>query len=104
MNIINNILLIVVIMLNFSCGDHDSSKRTSDCYIDDSEKAIKIAETNWVQIYGNEVLNEKPYLVTFKNDSICIVEGTLPENTLGGVAYIEIRLSDGKVLKVTHSK
>jgi hypothetical protein len=72
-------------------------------YVKNAETAIKIAEINWLQLYGKEVLKEKPYSIIFR-DSVWIVEGTLPKNMLGGVAYIEIRQSDGKILKVMHAK
>jgi len=33
-----------------------------------------------------------------------LVHGTLPKNTIGGVPYILIQKSDGKVLAVWHTK
>lgn len=45
--------------------------------------AMRVAEAVWVPIYGEE---------------------SMPANAVGGVAYIEIRRSDGEILKVSHGK
>jgi hypothetical protein len=57
-------------------------------------------------IYGKKVLDEKPYHVTLKDDSIWIVEGTFHggDNQFGGVAYAEIQKKDCKILKIIHGK
>ena len=85
-------------------------------FVPDKETAAKIAVAVWSPIYGEEVIKQqKPYLVRLTNDSVWIVEGTLNENNffmryfyhghfLGGTAYIEIRKSDGKILRVIHGE
>ena len=80
----------------------DKKKYTG--YVPDELTAKKIAEAIWLPIYGDDVLKQKPYKVQLIKDSIWIVEGTLKPNYSGGVAYIEIRKSDGTILKVTHGK
>ena len=70
--------------------------------------AVGIAQSVWTGIYGkNLVEKEKPFLVNL-DDDIWIVEGTLSSNgnwiTLGGTLYIEIRKSNGEIVKVFHSK
>ena len=72
-------------------------------YVPDKEMAMKIAEAIWLPIYGEEVLEEMPYIVNLKDDSLWIVTGTLHAD-MGGVAYIEIQKSDCKILRVIHGK
>lgn len=79
------------------------SINTSTDYVRDEPTAIKIAEAIWLPIYGNKVLDKKPFVAKLKDDEIWIVQGT-SKTQKGGVPYIEIRKSDCKVLKVTHGK
>jgi hypothetical protein len=76
-------------------------------FVPNDSTAIKIAEAVWLPIYGKDVLEEKPYKARLKK-GVWIVEGSIATDTLhitmGGVAYIEIQKSDGKILKVLHDK
>ena len=72
-------------------------------YVPDKETAKKIAEAIWLPIYGERIYNQKPYVVSLANN-IWIVKGTIPEGRRGGVAYIKIRKTDCKILKVIHGK
>lgn len=67
------------------------------------EIAIKLAEIYLVNIYGERVLKQKPWVIEY-NDDNWIVKGQLPKGMLGGVAEIEIRRTDGKILRYTHGK
>ena len=104
------VLFILLLICSISCINGQTKKSvTKDNRVPNEEAAIKIAEANWLPIYGEEVLKEKPYRVELIKDSIWIVSGTTPklkanEDFVGGTAYIEIRKADGKVLKVTHGK
>jgi hypothetical protein len=62
-------------------------------FVPDSITAIKIAEAIWLPIFGNDVLDEKPYRAILENDSIWRVFGTfkMEERRVGGTAYIEIQ-------------
>ena len=62
-------------------------------YVPNAETAIKIAEAVWLPIYGKGICGDKPF-----------VEGTLAKDAKGGVPYIEIQKSDGRILVVTHGK
>lgn len=64
------------------------------------------AEFIWVEIYGEQIKKEKkPYIVLFdSNSGVWLVTGSLPKNMDGGVPYILIQQSDGKVLAVWHDK
>ncbi|GEM_PF-4365842 len=65
---------------------------------------LKLAEIYLLEIYGDKVLQQKPWIMT-DNDDNYIVKGRLPPQfTLGGVAEIEIRKSDGKVVRYSHGK
>ena len=73
-------------------------------FIPDYKTAIKMAELIWKPIYGDAIYNEKPFNAVLKNDSIWIIYGTLPNNTVGGTFTIEFRKSDAKILRVFHAK
>jgi hypothetical protein len=85
-------------------GNQNSSGKKNDGYVPDALTAKKIAEAVWLPIYGTSVLDEKPYQARIIGDSVWIVEGVLDHGKSGGTAYIEIRMKDGTVLKVTHGK
>lgn len=90
------------------CIPKDTISKTRD-YVPDEETAKKVAEAIWLPIYGGKILKQSPYKATLVNE-IWIVEGLVPEpyrsepNYRGGTAYIEIRKSDCKILKVTHGR
>ena len=65
------------------------------------EKAIK----EWLDLFGNKINNEKPYQVFFDEENdVWLVKGTLPKGRKGGVAYILIKKSDGKILAIWHDQ
>jgi hypothetical protein len=68
------------------------------------DMAFRIAELVLNNIYGKQKIDaEKPFSINLEND-IWVIEGHLEAEYLGGVAYIEIRKSNGEILKVIHSK
>ncbi len=105
----NIFVLIALVLLFTQCYTavkKDENISISAIYagpVEDEETAKKIAEAVWVPIYGKDIYNQKPFVATLK-DTVWIVQGSLPEDMAGGVAYIEIQKRDGKVLKVTHGK
>jgi hypothetical protein len=75
--------------------------------VPDKVTAEKIAEIILVNIYGESVRKQKPFIVTLKNNNIWVIQGrwnSKDMNLKGGVAYIEIQKSDCKILKVIHGK
>ncbi len=73
----------------------------------DEASAVKIAEVIFVKVYGERVLQQKPWKVkSEKDDSIFFIEGTfnLPKGTLGGVAEIRIKRSNAEVVSIMHGK
>ncbi len=57
--------------------------------VPDEETAIKVGMAVLEPVYGKEIFEFKPFKA-FVYDSIWIVGGTMPENLLGGVPYVEI--------------
>ena len=75
----------------------------ADGFVPNEETAIKIAEAVLVPIYGERVLEKKPFIVKLEGD-VWSIKGSLPEGYLGGVPYVKIQKSDCKILMVGHSK
>ena len=74
-------------------------------FVPDEETAIRIAEAIWLPIYGEGIYEKQPFVADYDWISGCWkVEGTLPENMLGGVPEAQIRKSDGKIVFVFHGK
>ena len=81
----------------------------SDKYVDKYSNADDVkaeAEKIWVEIYGNDIIEQKPYEVSFDEDNnVWLVNGVFHEKyASGGVAYILIEKNTGKVLAVWHTK
>ena len=66
------------------------------------------AEQVWISKFGNSIKKEKPYCVYYDSQSeTWLVKGSFPKDwlgrdVLGGVAYILIQKTNGKVLAVWH--
>jgi hypothetical protein len=95
-----------IINKNLSSDDYSDIK---GCFLEEgvvssAEIAFSIAEPILKNIYGDEIIEgEKPFSVNLEND-VWVIEGHLEEGWEGGVAYIEIRKSNGEILKVIHTK
>jgi hypothetical protein len=95
-----------VINNNLSSSDYSDieSYFPKEGIVPTAEIAVRIAESVLYNIYGKEhIEEEKPFFVNLEND-IWLIEGRLEDDYKGGVAYIEIRKSNGEILKVTHGK
>jgi hypothetical protein len=85
--------------------DIDEDGRKYNGYVPNALTAKKIAEAVWLPIFGSPVLDEKPYKVTVRGDSVWIVEGVKNSGSrFGGTAYIEIEVKTGAILNVKHGK
>ncbi|WP_051327532.1 NTF2 fold immunity protein [Desulfatibacillum aliphaticivorans] len=77
--------------------------------VPDAETAIRIAEAVWLPIYGDSILEKKPFVAVLIGED-WFVYGTLPSPPkptvayFGGIPYIRIRKADGKILGVIHTK
>jgi hypothetical protein len=73
-------------------------------FVPDSATAVAIAVAVWIPIYGrDQIRTEAPYGAQLKADR-WVVTGSLPPNTIGGVALAEIAKSDGRILRVSHGR
>ncbi len=106
--------VIAIMILSSRSGDGQASppnpsppsKKEGKPRIDidlDKESAIKIAEIVLVRVYGESVLGERPWHVS-KTGSVFKIEGTLHNDTNGGVATMEIDKANGQVLSIIHGK
>jgi len=74
-------------------------------YVSDANIAVQMAELILFNIYKKElIIEQRPYNVFLKNNSVWCIEGSLSDDMEGGVFYVELRKSDGAVLKVLHTK
>jgi hypothetical protein len=74
-------------------------------FVPDAGTAIKIAVAVWEPIYGtNTLAQEKPYRAKLLTNTVWRVEGSLPRDTVGGVATAFIAKRDGRILDVYHTK
>lgn len=106
-------ILFVGLLLNVFCVSAQSIAVNCDTIsvglVPDEITAKKIAEAIWLPIYGQKIKEQRPYKAKLLND-IWIVEGLVPlayrENPdfRGGTAYIEIKKTNSKVIKVSHGR
>jgi hypothetical protein len=104
---------LVFVVLLFGCAPWHKSVYTQGSdgrwepaagYIRDAEAAIAVAVAVWEPIYGKDhIANQAPYTAALVND-VWIVNGTLPEATIGGVATAEISKGGGRILRVSHGR
>ena len=72
-------------------------------YVPDSATAVQIAQIIFVRVFGEKVLEKKPFRAVLKR-GIWVVDGSLDNGMDGGVPHIAIQKSDGKILDLYHSK
>jgi hypothetical protein len=72
--------------------------------VKDENTAIRIVEPILLNIYGRKnIIRQRPYEVQ-KLDAYYIINGTLPEGSLGGVFLIVIDSRDARIVRLTHGK
>lgn len=73
-------------------------------FVPDKTVAIKIGEAVLIPIYGEgKIRSEEPFVAGLEGD-VWTVSGTLPKNTMGGVAYVKLSRADGRILDWCHFK
>jgi hypothetical protein len=104
-------IILTTVSISFLCAflvsDHKSIIR-EEGFVPDSTTAVNVAIAILSPIYGREDIElEKPFHAVLIN-GIWIVEGTnedrYTEGFVGGIAHIEIRKKDCKVMKVWHDR
>ncbi len=99
-------LVVVITPLGNVHADNISQlgKKSGTNLVPDKVTADCIAEAVWVPIYGEaDIQREKPFKATL-HSGVWTVRGTLPKDTVGGVATICISEKDGRLSKVNHGK
>ncbi|HVU18713.1 MAG TPA: YbbC/YhhH family protein [Candidatus Didemnitutus sp.] len=73
-------------------------------FVPDERTAIAVAVAVWSPVYGEEhISSEKPYHAELI-DGVWHVDGSLPSDSLGGVAHAEIAKEDGRILDMWHGQ
>lgn len=100
---IHIVVIFYLITSSYACKKKNFSK--DNFCLNNEVDAIKLAEKEWLTIYGNDVINsKKPFKAELINDSIWVVKGTLSFGELGGVPYAEINAINCKFIVVIHEK
>jgi hypothetical protein len=101
-----SLIIVVVILASFSVRKYNpNSQKPANGYVPNEETAIKIAEAVIIPIYGEKVVkNEKPFIAELKDSTIWVIHGTLRKGRIGGVTYVEINKSDGRILNIYATK
>lgn len=104
------LILVLAIPLFVSCDSKNKIKSVKiincdDCLVTQEETAIKIAEAILFERFSEKKIKEqKPYIVTVKNDSIWVLDGTFNKIGYGGTFHIEISSKNGEIIDVFHYK
>lgn len=83
---------------------------SSEGLVPNEEVAIKIAEIILVYIYGEDVIINRPFIAELIDDgTIWYIKGTFPHENEpgywgGGVPYIKIAKSDGRIIGFIHQE
>lgn len=66
--------------------------------------AIGIGDAIGRDYYGHEQIDQQLPLTAKLRKGVWQVRGTLPKGMVGGVLEVDVQKSDGKVVRLTHSK
>lgn len=94
-------LALTLIFLS-NCSNQTQTSKTNESL--ELKKVLKLAEEIAFKEYGNSISKELPLRARLADDSIWIVEGTLPKGAEGGTVYIELSRTSLQLLKITHYK
>ena len=75
--------------------------------ITDTEFLLEKAEDLWIRIYGKDIRDQRPYLLSYDETAgVWLIRGTFPypDNYVGGVANMLVENATGNVLAVWHEK
>ena len=100
------IIVVLVLLSGVVFGEDtiEHNVKPKEGYVPDAKTAIAVAVAVWAPIYGEErIAGEKPYQARLTK-GVWVVDGSLPEGWLGGVAVAEISRDDGRILRVSHGK
>jgi hypothetical protein len=96
---------VLALVAVFAADVPHTSVKPKGGFVPDSDTAIKIAVAVWEPIYGQKhIANEKPYRAKLLTNTVWKVEGSLPADTMGGVATAFIAKDDARILSVYHTQ
>lgn len=73
-------------------------------YVPDSQTAVRMAEAVLTPVYGSGLVErQRPFRASLEGE-IWKVEGSIPENHLGGVSMVELAKTDGRIIRMSHSQ
>ncbi len=101
-----SLLLLLTLIIGCARESHnlDATSAPDAGYVPDKRTAIAIAKAVWIPIYGAaHVQTQEPVVATLRGD-IWHVRGSLPEDSVGGVAEARISKRDGRILAVDHGR
>ena len=99
------LLFVLFLMVVISCTSKQPLIRINSSFcLNNSSAAIKLAEKEWLRIYGNHIYEKEPFKASLKNDTIWVVKGTLEKGMRGGTPYAEINAKNCQIIMLTHGK
>ena len=98
----NLFIISIICALFISCKEKNATNK--NYCLNSQEKAIELAEKEWLSTYGNSIYSKKPFKAKLINDSIWVVTGSLPYSENGGVPTAEINAKNCKFILVSHGK
>lgn len=91
-------------IITSACSPHTATTPVNTRHVPDSQTAIAVAVAIWRPIYGEKnIKKQEPYHAELK-DGIWTVSGSMPEDSLRGVAIVKISAETGEVVFVSHGK
>lgn len=97
-------LLSVLVLVSALAGAQEHSVKPKAALVPNEATAISIAVAVLEPIYGSENIKRQRPLHAKLENGTWHVQGTLPPNSLGGVAEVWIARDDGRILRVTHGQ
>ncbi|WP_083535231.1 NTF2 fold immunity protein [Chryseobacterium kwangjuense] len=99
------IISCIVICTMFSCVDkHKKIILNKSFCLNNEDDAIRMAEKEWLKVYGRDIYRYKPFKARVDSDSIWVVYGSLSLNRVGGTPQAKINANTCKVIQIIHGK
>ena len=101
------VIISLVIMLFIYTGCVEKKNHlilNGDFCLNNEGDAIKVAEKEWLKIYGNDIYEYKPFMADLRSDSVWVIYGTLPRNHLGGTPQAKINAKTCEIINVIRGK
>lgn len=94
---IKYLLNVIFFCLIISCN----KKLSNQC----DEKILLIkTEKKFIEKYGKNIVNYKPFLLKQKNDTVIFIRGSMKDHEIGGYPYAYIDSRTCNFIKISHGK